>query len=117
MRALQRFVATNDDGSETRWFTRGEKVPPEFRSNIRKPGLVDQPLEVETSDGDVVEIPVPEFPSFPVRGNIEEILGWVSEADDYDERVARADHALAREEAGQQRKGLLEALPQFRVED
>ena len=115
MRALQRFIANSDD-EVPRWFSRGDKIPPEYQKNIRKPGLVDKPLEVETEEGTKV-IDVPEFPGYPIRGNIEEILGWVSEADDYDERVGRANHALKLEEAGQQRKTLLEALPEFIVDD
>lgn len=113
VRALKRFTGTSNDGNSSRWFNRGEVVPPEFLERITRPGFVDQPLE--TADGSTVDLP--EFPGFAAAKKVQEVLAWVDEADDYEERVRRARHALTAEQQGQQRKRLLEALPQFIVDE
>jgi hypothetical protein len=114
--ARRRFQV--EDGQKARFFEVGDEVPDEFEGRY-------DPVLVEDSNGPKVERSDPEgvnvgesggsaelspdaLAEFEQLKTIEQITTWVrmggSEAD------ARARHALAVEQGGGQRKGLVEAL-------
>lgn len=103
-----------EDGLRARHFEPGDEVPDEFEGRY-DPKLVGDSLPVDDQEEQEVDpsggsdgLSPEEIEEFDGLKTIEQITTWVGMGGPNLE--ARARHALAAEQAGGQRKGLIEAL-------
>lgn len=115
MRCVRNFVG-HSPTSGSRMFTTGEIVPEEYWGSVNVPSLVETDDGESTGGGDAGEqADSSPFPEFADLSTIPQVVGWVMDEEDEEQRLVKARFALEVEtgEGGKNRSGLIDSLTEL----